>query len=272
MQRRWLEANVRALEEALGAAPECRLCIVSVPPGVQGRELADFLSGAVLAASGHAVVMPEQPNAPAPCRECGIRSNNGTLEAVVSFWTAVGASVAFWLDGLELRGVRLTIRRPPDFSSADGDPSVHLRLNQITLAELLGPVRPQEIPSRSPTCTRAMSNRSDGEEGHTTDEGEVGVERRQKRQRVEGGTRAGVDVGDFVEARELPAAEDLSAEDADADEALGEEWKRQNMLRKALEIHLLKAPRADWIARLIRILMRCNEIPHFMSRVHETYD
>ena len=38
MQRRWPDANVRALEEALGAAPECQLCIVSVPPGVQGWE------------------------------------------------------------------------------------------------------------------------------------------------------------------------------------------------------------------------------------------
>ena len=105
------DSNVRALEEALGAAPECRLCIVIVPPEVQGWELADFLSGAALAASGHAVA--EQPNAPAPCRECGIRANNGALAAVVSFRTAMGASVAFWLDGLELRSVRLTIRRPP---------------------------------------------------------------------------------------------------------------------------------------------------------------
>ena len=199
---------MRTREEALGAAPECRLCIDSVPPGVQGRELADLLSGAVLTASGHAVVT-EQPNAPAPCRECGIRSNNGTLEAVVSFWTAVGASVAFWLDGLELRGVRLTIRRPPDFSSADGDPSVHLRFNQITLADLLGPERLPGIPSRSPTRTRAMLDGSEGEEEHT-DKGDVGFERPPKRRRVKGGT-------------ELPAAEDSSAKDADVDEAQSEE-------------------------------------------------
>ena len=88
MQRRrcyrWPDSNVRALEEALGAAPECRLCIVTVPPDAQGWELADSLGGAVLAASGHAAAV--QPNAPAPCRECGIRTTEtDTLEAVVSF-------------------------------------------------------------------------------------------------------------------------------------------------------------------------------------------
>ena len=87
MQRRrcyrWPDSNVRALEEALGAAPESRICIVTVPPEVQGvsalrSELAEFLSGAVLAASGHAAAV--QPNAPAPCRECGIRTTeNDTL-------------------------------------------------------------------------------------------------------------------------------------------------------------------------------------------------
>ena len=209
MQRRWPDANVRALEEALGAAPECQLCIVSVPPGVQGWELAYFLRGAVLAASGHAAAV--QPNAPdpAPCRDCGIRANeNGALEAVVSFQTATGASVAFCLDGLEFRGVRLTIRRPPDFSSADGDPSVHLRFNQITLADLLGPDRLPGIPSRSPTRTRAMLDGSEGEEEHT-DKVDVGFERPPKRRRVKGGI-------------ELPAAEDSSAKDADVDEAQSE--------------------------------------------------
>ena len=44
------------------------------------------------------------------------------------------------------------------------------------------------------------------------------------------------------------------------------------MLRIALEIHLLKAPRAEWNARLIRILMRCKEGPHFMRWVNETHD
>ena len=100
-----------------------------------------------------------------------------------------------------------------------------------------------------------MSKTSESEEEHT-DADDAAVEPPLKRQRVDGGTPAGVDVGDFGEVRELPAAEDSSAEDADADEAMWEEWKRQNMLRTALEIHLEKKPRAEWKSRLFLILMR----------------
>ena len=63
-----------------------------------------------------------------------------------------------------------------------------------------------------------MSNRSDGE-GEHTDEGEVGVERPLKRQRVEGGNGTGVDVVDLGEVQELLAAEDAAAEDAAVDDA-----------------------------------------------------
>ena len=100
-----------------------------------------------------------------------------------------------------------------------------------------------------------MSNRSEGE-GEHKGEREVGVERPFKRQRGEGGNGAGVDGVDLGEIQKLPAAEDAAAKDAAVDDAQREylagreqEQKRQKMLRTALDIHVLKAPRAEWIWR-----------------------
>ena len=111
--------------------------------------MADFLTGAVLAVTGHreAAHNPTVVGALA----CGIRTTeSGVSTLVVSFRTELSASVAFTLDGLPFRGAPLVIRRPTDFGiGASSDPSARLQFNAISLNDLPGPHRKQEV-SRFP--------------------------------------------------------------------------------------------------------------------------
>ena len=122
-------AAIYELEVSVPA--ECRLRILSMPAGVPGRDLADFLSGAVLAVTGHeeAAQNPTQ----GPCLACSIRTTEaGASEAVVSFRTEVAASVAFEMDGLPCRSVLLVILRRADFGvGGSSDPWARLQFNAI---------------------------------------------------------------------------------------------------------------------------------------------
>lgn len=136
---RLAEATQKCTRRMLSVPAECRLSILSMPAGVSGRELADFLTGAVLASAGHREAA--QNPTEVPCFACGIRTTeSGVSEVVVSFRTELAASVAFKLHGLSFRGVPLVIRRPADFGvGASSDPSARLQFNAISLDDLLGP-------------------------------------------------------------------------------------------------------------------------------------
>ena len=91
--------GVDAAKEAMNIPVDRRLVVKGFTKDMTGAELADFLSGAVLAAAGHADAV--RPAAATPCLACAFVP--GELEAILGLRTTIGACVSLKLDGLECR-------------------------------------------------------------------------------------------------------------------------------------------------------------------------
>lgn len=115
-----------------------------VPSCISTEELVGFLSGAIVAVTGNE---PLEFLEAAPCSSC-LRFDSEAGVAELSFHTALAATAAICLDGLECRGSRLTLRRPEGYQAPSGpgsggrsyDPIWTLEpiLEQVAAEALLG--------------------------------------------------------------------------------------------------------------------------------------
>lgn len=127
-------------ESASEGDDESHIVLVScVPADVSEAELADFLSGAVVAAAGHGVdgENVKMLARAAPCTKCKIDLERA--EARLLFRSEVGASIAECLDGIELHRTRLHIRRLGDSHVPSSHPAVGSAAKPSTEPRIVSP-------------------------------------------------------------------------------------------------------------------------------------
>mmetsp|Transcript_47639 Transcript_47639/g.153191 ORF Transcript_47639/g.153191 Transcript_47639/m.153191 type:complete len:1994 (-) Transcript_47639:80-6061(-) len=123
----------RAAPSETKVRPDYRVEVSHVPVDVDEGALVRFINGAIVAATEHDV---ESFSEVAPCSGCIL--DQVRAEAVLVFRTAVAASVAINLDGLEFRGSALSLKRPPDFKQVAWDPASDLILDEVPVESLTG--------------------------------------------------------------------------------------------------------------------------------------
>lgn len=131
---RGFDSKQKLREAHSTVSPEYRVLVHNVPIDVDECAVVSFFNGAIAAATDHD---PEAFAEVVPCSDACIDHSTG--DASVIFKTAVAATVAVNLTGLQFRDSVLGIVRPPEYKKTSSwDPASSLLLEEVCLASLTG--------------------------------------------------------------------------------------------------------------------------------------
>jgi len=119
--------------QALAAEEKLRKKVVvsNVPAAASNVDLADFFTGAIFSATGHTLAAEWQSGAAKVV--VGVERSSASKNASVHFGTALGASVALMLNGIQFQGQALSLKRPTGYTG----PNIAPKLKGISIKELV---------------------------------------------------------------------------------------------------------------------------------------